>query len=86
MKRNGFDLAEVVEDPDLHHKLLGDYPGAYSLGVTSTEDGGDALLLQVETDNLSDFPREVLYFGHKIQVVVRGSFRQPKPLGNRNVA
>lgn len=86
MKRNGFDLAEVVENPDLHHKLLGDYQGAYSLGITSTDNGGDALLLQVETEDLSDFPREVLYFGHKIPVIVRGSFRRPTPLGNRNVA
>jgi hypothetical protein len=86
MKQKGFDLAEVVENAALHYKLIGDYPGAYSLGVTSTDSGGDALLLQVETEDLSNFPREVLFLGQKIQVIVRGSFRRPTPLGNRNVA
>lgn len=86
MEQNGLRLSDFVDSPDLHQRLLGDYRGDYSLGVTSSDEGAEVLLLRVATENLSNFPHEIQYLGHRIQVVVKGSFRKPKPLGRRNVA
>ena len=87
IERNGFRLASIIDRPDLHRQLLGDYTGAYSLGVTSNgRRGGVALLLRVEAENPTGFSREVVFEGHKIPVIVQGSFRRPKALGRKRVA
>ncbi len=84
--RKGF-LATIIDRPDLHRLVLGDYTGEYSLGVTSNgKDSGLALLLRVEPEDTKGFAREVFFEGQKIPVIVQGSFRKPKALCRRRVA
>ncbi|MCU1264584.1 MAG: hypothetical protein JWM21_902 [Acidobacteria bacterium] len=77
-EQKGLRLVDVVNNPDLHRLVLGDYTGAYSLGVTTIRGGAEyALVLEVEMEKPTGFPDEVLYEGEHIPVIVRGSFRIP---------
>jgi hypothetical protein len=81
IERNGFLLSSIINRPDLHKELLGNYTGAYSLGITSSDRGtDDVLLLRVEPENTAGFANEVTFEGHKIAVIVKGSFRKPRAL------
>jgi hypothetical protein len=73
-------LANWVEEPETHQKIVGDYDGAYALGVT---DNPPAFLLRVEPGDVSHFPTKVNIHGVEVPVVVRGSFLPPKPLRGR---
>ena len=74
-------LAELAARPEVHRRLLGDYRGPYSLGVTRVplEDGEPALLLRVASEDLAQqIPRELDIDGDTVPVVVDGKFRAPR--------
>jgi hypothetical protein len=73
-------LMSWTEEPETHQKIVGDYDGAYSLGVS---DNPPAFLLRVESDEVSGFPTKVNVHGVEVPVVVRGNFVPPVPLGRR---
>jgi hypothetical protein len=73
-------LMRWVEEPMTHQKIVGDYDGAYSLGVN---DNPPAFLLRVEPDKVSGFPTKVQVHGVEVPVIVRGNFVRPVPLGER---
>jgi len=71
---------------ELHRLILGDYQGAYSLGVSysaTTEENGilytPCLLLRVEPENPEGFPKTVELAGHTVPLDVRGNFKPPQP-------
>lgn len=74
-------LAELVEDPELHRRLLGDYDGAYSLGITlNPEDRSElAIRVRIEGEDASLIAREVELDGELIPVVVNTGFQSPVP-------
>jgi hypothetical protein len=75
-------LAELVTRPDVHRRLLGDYRGPYSLGVTRIppEDGEPALLLRVANEDLAkQVPRVLDVDGDTVRVVVDDQFSPPRP-------
>ena len=71
------ELARLVDEPETHRLIVGDYDRSYALGVS---DFPPAFLLRVEPDDVANFPRWVRVHGEEIPVVVHGSFRQPKPV------
>jgi hypothetical protein len=73
-------LMSWVEEPVTHQKIVGDYDGAYSLGVS---DSPPAFLLRVESDDVSGFPTKVEVHGVEVPVIVRGNFARPVPLQGR---
>jgi hypothetical protein len=75
-------LAEVIQQPDVHRRLLGTYEGAYALGVTTLAEkkGRVALLLRVEGDEPTEFPSHIFVDGEDVPVIVKGGFKPPKRL------
>lgn len=69
-------LTGLVNQPETHRLIVGDYDGAYSLGVT---DDPPAFLLRVEPADAARFPSAVTVRGQRIPVVVRDDFRAPRP-------
>jgi len=84
--RKWVELKDIVRRADLHRLLIQEYKGKYSLGVTFSPGGKEALLLRVEEANPCGFATQIIYEGRKIDVVVKGSFRTPKPLSRRKVS
>lgn len=67
-------LAPLLELPETHQKILGDYDGAYSLGIG--ENG--SFVLDVEGQDVQRFPRAVTIGFETIPVVVHGGFVAPE--------
>ena len=79
---NESSLAEAIQKPEVHRRLLGDYKGAYALGVTSASDDDDslALLLRIEGAVPDEIPKQIAVDGEQIPVLVVGGFKAPKRL------
>lgn len=67
-------LAPLLELPETHQKILGDYAGAYSLGIG--EDG--SFVLDVEGDDVQRFPQSVAIGFETVPVIVHGGFIAPE--------
>ena len=73
-------LAKLVERPDLHRRVLGDYKGAYALGVTQLPHANHAALsLSVESGKVGDFPQEVELDRERVPIVVQTEWTAPRP-------
>ena len=74
------ELTQAREDAgsDLDRIVLGDYFGAYSLGV-SMDNNQPCLLLRVETADPKGFPETIALAGHKVPLKVEGNFKPPRP-------
>jgi len=70
-------LMDWVNEAQTHRRIVGDYEGSYSLGVS---DDPPAFLLRVEPEDVSQFPDRVTIHGVDVPVVVHGGFSPPKPL------
>jgi hypothetical protein len=70
-------LLRLVDQPETHQKIVGEYEGSYALGVTNDP---PAFLLRVEPKDIGQFPKSVMLNGVKVPVIVHGNFVQPKPL------
>lgn len=78
---NETTLAEAIQKPEIHRRLLGKYKGAYALGVTSaSDDDGAALLLRIEGTVPNEIPKHIAVDGEQVPVKVVGGFKAPKPL------
>ena len=76
---NDQQLAAALQRPEVHRQLLGDYRGAYALGVTRAQDRL-ALLLRVENDVPGHVPSQITIEGEVVPVIVHGGFRAPRAL------
>jgi len=73
-------LAELVEKPQVHRRVLGSYRGAYALGVTQLPDKKTAALsLSVEHHDADAFPHVIELDGEQVPVVVHANWRAPHP-------
>jgi len=74
------ELSELIEKSETHRLILGNHPGPYSLGVTTSPNPaeGSALLLKVPSSE--GFPDFVTIRGRKIRLIVEGGFKGPRPL------
>ena len=77
---NESSLAEALQRPELHRALLGNYDGAYALGITSSPETNDriALLLRIEGTVPKEIPTHVTVDGEQVPVIVQGGFKTPK--------
>ncbi len=74
-------LAKLVGKPEVHRQLLGNYRGAYALGVTQLpHEQKAALSLSVESETADEFPREVELDGERVQVMIQTKWTAPRPL------
>jgi hypothetical protein len=74
---NADELDEWLKRGDAHRTLLGDYAGAYSLGVTIGPAGEAALLLRIEGD-ASWVPPQIEINGRRVVVRAEGGFAPPR--------
>ncbi len=74
------DLVSWTQEPVTHQKIVGDYDGPYSLGVT---DNPPALLLRIPSQDVSKFPTTINIHGIDVPVIVHGGFVPPVPLRGR---
>jgi hypothetical protein len=75
-------LAELIEQPSLHKRLLGKFSKAYSLGVGRDPDqpSQSALVVQVEGEEAPNIPAEIDVAGEKVRVITRTGLKAPRPL------
>lgn len=75
-------LAEAIQRPDIHRRLLGNYRRAYALGVTCAPDDDErvALLLRVEGSVPDEIPAKIAVDGEEVPVLVEGGFKAPRRL------
>lgn len=70
-------LAAALRRPEVHREVLGNYRGAYSLGITRVN-GRAALLLRVEDGMPERVPSEIMVDGESVPVIVYGNFQAPQ--------
>ncbi len=75
-------LASILQRPALHQRLLGDYTGAYSLGIGRDPDNpsAPAIILQVENDPPLPTPDYIQIDNESVRVIKKTKFVAPKPL------
>lgn len=75
-------LATLIEKPEVQQKILGDYDGGYSLGLTShpTDKEKLAIRVRVEGDDASEIPQQIVLDGESVPVIVTANFKVPQPL------
>lgn len=78
-------LATLIEKPEVQQRILGDYAGGYSLGLTShpSGDGDLAIRVRIESQDADRIPSEVVLDGEAIPVIVNTGFKVPVPLRGR---
>lgn len=78
-------LARLIETPEFHRRVMGDYTGAYSLGITSdpARPSAPALRVRVQGDEAPLIPTELDLDGETIPVLVSTRFHAPAPLARR---
>ncbi len=74
-------LAALIEQPETLRRILGNYKGAFSLGLTLNPENRKELAIRVriEGPNSSDIPREITLDGEKIPVIINTNFEAPVP-------
>jgi hypothetical protein len=78
---NETTLAQAIQKPEIHRRLLGKYKGAYALGVMNApNEDGAALLLRIEGVVPEKIPKRITVDGELVPVIVVGGFKAPKPL------
>ena len=79
---NQDQIADLLERPDFLRTVLGDYSGAYSLGVgRDPEDPSrHAIILHVEDAHPVKIPDSVNVGADSLKIVKKSGFIQPKPL------
>ena len=74
-------LARLLEQPEVQQRILGDYEGAYALGLTSSPDHGKlAIRVRIEGTDPSVIPDQVDLEGETVPVLVHTGFKAPVPL------
>jgi hypothetical protein len=72
-------LASLIETPEVQRRLLGDYSGAYSIGVTTNPSDPDtpAIRVRVQGTESSNIPSELVLDGEIVAVVANTRFTPP---------
>lgn len=77
-------LAVLIEKPEVHHSVVGDYDGGYSLGVTRDpqQPNKAAIRVRVEGD-AREIPSTVSIDSETVRVIAQPHFITPRPLAVR---
>lgn len=70
-------LAEFIKSTETHRRLLGDFRGAYSLGITQLANGALALVLQMEEELPRRFPPSVWIGNEEVALLVEHGHAAP---------
>ena len=77
-------LASFLKQPEVHRRILGNYSGAYSIGITFHPDNEKeaAIRVCVEGDDATLIATHITLAGQKFPVIVNTQFIAPRPLVN----
>ena len=75
-------LADLIEGPELHRTLLGEYDGTYSIGVTTNPADSSRPAIRVRVEDAEDLriPSEIVLDGEPVRVLVQTRFVPPRTL------
>jgi hypothetical protein len=74
-------LACLLEQPEVQQRILGDYNGAYALGLVPSSDPGKvAIRVRIEGTDPSVIPNQVDLEGETVPILVHTGFKAPVPL------
>ena len=75
-------LADLIEKPEVHRRILRGYDGGYSLGITSSPEDRNkfAIRVRIEGDDVGDIPSEIVLDGEPVPIIVNTNFTLPRPL------
>lgn len=75
-------LADLIEKPELHRTLLGEYDGSYSIGVTTNpvDTSRPAIRVRVQDAEELEIPSEIVLDGEMVRVLVQTRFVPPRTL------
>ncbi len=75
-------LAVLIERPEVQRRILGDYDGSFSLGLTlNPNDRSEVVIrLRIEDDDPGMIPSHVMLDGERVPVIVNPGFRAPTRL------
>jgi len=79
-------LARLIERPEIQQRILGDYDGGYSLGLTASpcNHGDLAIRVRIESRDADRIPSEIVLDGEAVPVIVNTGFKVPEPLKGRS--
>lgn len=75
-------LATLIERPEVQRRILGDYSGSFSLGLTlNPSDRSEVVIrIRIEDDDPGKIPSHILLDGERVPVIVNTNFRAPTRL------
>jgi hypothetical protein len=75
-------LASMLQDKELHRRLVGGFSGAYSVGIGADPDDPEApaIVLHVEGHTPPQVPRSIDVGDESVRVITKTGFVVPKPL------
>jgi len=81
-------LATLIESPEVQKKILRDYQGGFSLGLTRHPERKHELAIRVriEADDLDRIPSEIVLDGEAVPILVTSSFKVPQPMDHGNAS
>jgi hypothetical protein len=77
-------LADLIERPEVQQKILNDYEGGYSLGITLDPRNRSRMAIRVRVeDEDANIPSQITLEGETIPIIVNSNFKVPEPLSHR---
>jgi hypothetical protein len=77
-------LATLIENPEVQYRVVGDYDGGYSLGVTSDPQKPDEAAIRVRVEGeATEIPSSISIGAETIRVIAQPHFVRPRPLATR---
>jgi hypothetical protein len=77
-------LADLIERPEVQQKILNDYEGGYSLGITLDPKNRARMAIRVRVEGEDvNIPSHITLEGESIPIIVHSNFKVPEPLSHR---
>jgi hypothetical protein len=78
-------LTDLIERPDVQKRILKDYTGGFSLGITLNPENRSeiAIRVRVEGEGSPAIPSQITLDGDTIPIIVNTNFKLPVPLKSR---
>jgi hypothetical protein len=77
-------LVRYLEEPEIQDRILNDYDGGFSMGLTTdpNDPGHYVIRVRIEGDDTSAIAKSISLNGERIRVLVETRFHAPRPLNS----
>lgn len=75
-------LASLIKQPEIQRKILNDYEGGYSIGVTLNPKKRSEIAIRIHIQDKKSvhIPSQITLDGETIPIIVNTNFKLPEPL------